>query len=372
MQIIIDANEANVKNRVGTGHYTNELLRYWHDHSRHNFSLLLKNPSLPHMPAEKRSLPAVGGWNYQVLKPARAWSRLALPLHLLTHPRADVFFGPAHYLPPFTRCPSIVTIHDLAYEYFPSLFLKSDLYKLRRWTRRAVTQATRVIAVSEATKADLIKLYNVPSGKITVIHNGYNSDLFSIKNKVSRKPLSSYKLQAVNYLLFLGTLQPRKNVIKLVQAFRLLKENGYKGKLVLAGKVGWLAEDTLSVIQNSPDHDDIVMTGCVSEETRQALYTYADVYVLPSLYEGFGVPVLEAMASGCPVVASNNSSLPEVVGKAGLLFNPADPADIVRAILEIKMDREKYIKRGLKHVKNFSWDKCARETLKVLTSAKIR
>ena len=113
---------------------------------------------------------------------------------------------------------------------------------------------------------------------------------------------------------------------------------------------------------------DIVMTGYVSESTRQALYAHADVYVLPSLYEGFGVPVLEAMASGCPVVASNNSSLPEVVGKAGLLFNPSDPADIMRAILEIKQDREKYIKKGLKHVKNFSWDKCASETLKVITN----
>ena len=165
----------------------------------------------------------------------------------------------------------------------------------------------------------------------------------------------------------MGTLQPRKNVIKLVQAFRLLKESGYKGKLVLAGKVGWLAEDTLEVIKNSPDFKDIRLTGYVSASARQALYHYADVYCLPSLYEGFGVPVLEAMASGCPVIASDNSSLPEVVGKAGLLFNPADPADIMRAILEIKAGRDKYIKRGLKHVKNFSWDKCAKETLNILT-----
>jgi len=152
----------------------------------------------------------------------------------------------------------------------------------------------------------------------------------------------------------------------------LLKEGGYKGKLVLAGKVGWMAEETLEVIKDSPDHEDIVMTGYVSESTRQALYKYADVFVLPSLYEGFGVPVLEAMASGCPVVASNNSSLPEVVGKAGLLFNPADPADIARAVLEIKQDRAGWVKKGLKQVAKFSWDKCAGETLKVLTSDKLR
>ena len=361
MNIAIDANEANVESRVGTGQYTSEILKRLHKTSRHSYSLLLKSDPLSHMPPENKN------WQYQVLKPTRAWTRLALPLHLLTSRSYDTFFSPAHYLPPLTRCPSVVTVHDLAYEYFPSLFLKSDLYKLRSWTRKAVHQATKVIAVSQATKDDLVKLYKVPEEKITVVHNGYDSKLFNESNKVSKKAISNYQLKANNYILFLGTLQPRKNVIKLVQAFRLLKESGYKGKLVLAGKVGWLAEDTLEVIKNSPDFKDIRLTGYVSASARQALYHYADVYCLPSLYEGFGVPVLEAMASGCPVIASDNSSLPEVVGKAGLLFNPADPADIMRAILEIKAGRDKYIKRGLKHVKSFSWDKCARETLNILT-----
>ena len=366
MNIAIDANEANIESRVGTGQYTAEILTRLHASSRHSYSLLLKSPPLPHLPDQKNN------WQYKILKPSRAWTRFALPAHLFTRTNYDVFFSPAHYLPPITRSPSVVTVHDLAYEYFPSLFFKSDLYKLRAWTRRAVKKATRVIAVSQATKNDLIKIYEVPESKITVVHNGYNATLFNQKNIVSKNTLTTYRLKPQNYILFLGTLQPRKNVIKLVQAFRLLKEGGYKGKLVLAGKVGWLAEDTLDVIKNSPDHKDIVMTGYVSESARQSLYAHADVYVLPSLYEGFGVPVLEAMASGCPVVASNNSSLPEVVGKAGLLFNPSDPADIMRAILEVRQDREKYIKRGHKHVKNFSWDKCAIETLKVLTSAKLR
>jgi glycosyltransferase involved in cell wall biosynthesis len=170
-------------------------------------------------------------------------------------------------------------------------------------------------------------------------------------------------------LLFLGTIQPRKNALKLIQAFHLLKQSGYKGKLVLAGKIGWMAEETLEAIKHSPEAKDIVMTGYVSDETRRALYTYADVYVLPSLYEGFGVPAIEAMGCGAPVAVANNSSLPEVVGDAGLMFNAADPADIARAITQIKQDRASWVAKSLSRAKHFSWDKCAEETLKVLIEA---
>ena len=135
---------------------------------------------------------------------------------------------------------------------------------------------------------------------------------------------------------------------------------------MIAGRVGWLADETLSVIQASPDAQDIVLTGYVSDSTRKALYTYADVYVLPSFYEGFGVPAIEAMGCGAPVAVANNSSLPEVVGDAGLIFNAADPADIARAIIEIKTNREQWVKQSLARAKHFSWEKCAQETLSVL------
>jgi len=363
VKIAIDANEANVETRVGTGQYTSELLSRFRENSRHQFSLLLKSAPSSGLP------PSAHNWQYHLLRPGKAWTRFALPLHLTLTREYDVFWNPAHYLPPVTNCPSVVTIHDLAYEYFPSLFLPRDLYKLKRWTRRAVKQATHVIAVSEATKSDLINLYGVADNKITVVYNGYNDQLFSASTKSNRSVLSEFGLGKERYLLFLGTLQPRKNIIKLVQAFRILREGGYQGKLVIAGKVGWLAEETLQVINSSPDKEQIVMTGYVSETTRRTLYQHADVFVLPSLYEGFGVPILEAMASGCPVAASDNSSLPEVVGSAGLLFNPTDPADIARAVLEIKQARDRFVTRGLKHAKTFSWDKCAKETIRILHQA---
>lgn len=364
LRIGIDANEANVKNKVGTGQYCFHLLENWYGRNDIDFHLYHRDSLQGDMPPERE------GWQYHQVAPTRAWIRFSLPLYLLTHERNDIFWSPAHYMPLYTGASSVVTIHDLSYEYFPKLFLPSDLYKLKTWSRSAVKQATKVIAVSEATKFDLVKLYEVPEDKITVIHNGYDSNIFNIFPKISPKLLSNYGLESNNYILFLGTIQPRKNAIKLVQAFHLLKDSGYKGKLVIAGSIGWLADDTLEVIKKSAESKDIILTGYVSDEMRKTLYTYSDVYVLPSLYEGFGVPAIEAMGCGAPVAVANNSSLPEVVGEGGLLFNAVDPADIARAITEIKVDREKWVKKSLARARKFSWDKCAKETLDVLTSTK--
>ncbi len=360
LRIGIDANEANVKNRVGTGQYCFNILKQWYNEDKYDFHLYHRDPLQGDMPGEK------GNWHYHQVGPAKAWLRVSLPLYLMFHKKPDIFWSPAHYAPWYTGGKLVVTIHDLAYEYFPELFLSSDLYKLKNWTREAVKQATQVLAVSQATKYDLVKLYGVREHKISVVYNGYDADMFNIKIKADSTLLANWELKIGNYILFLGTIQPRKNAIKLVQAFHLLKESGYKGKLVIAGNIGWLADETLTVVKNSPETKDIVMTGYVTDEARQALYSHADVYVLPSLYEGFGVPAIEAMACGSPVAASNNSSLPEVVGDAGLLFNATDPADIARAISQLRASRAHYVQKSLARAGHFSWEKCAKETLKIL------
>ena len=363
LRIGIDINEANVARRVGTGQYAYNILREWARLDDLNFRLYHRDELRGDMPVER------DGWEYQHVVPQKAWIRLGLPLHLLTHRRNDVFWSPAHYMPSYIGCNSVVTIHDLAYEFFPDLFLPSDLYKLKNWTRTAVKRATSVIAVSAATKNDLVNLYNVSPEKITVVHNGYDADFFNLNGDSNQSLLSNYSLAPNSYILFLGTIQPRKNAIKLVQAFHLLKQAGYKGKLVIAGGIGWMADHTLSVIKDSPESSDIVLTGYVNDETRKALYTNADVYVLPSLYEGFGVPAIEAMSCGAPVAVSDNSSLPEVVGDAGLYFNASDPEGMAEAILALKNNRESWVKKSLARAKLFSWEKCATETLRVITKA---
>lgn len=360
LRIGIDINEANVKERVGTGQYTFHILKYMNQHEDYDFHLYHRDPILGDLPPENNH------WHYHQVSPSRAWIKFSLPLYLLTHAKNDIFWSPAHYMPSLTRCPSVVTIHDLAYEFFPTLFLKSDLYKLKNWTKSSVEKASKIIAVSEATKNDLENLYGTDSHKIQVIHNGYDSDIFNTTLQPNNEILGRYDLEPNNFILFLGTIQPRKNAIKLVQAFHLLKEQGYLGKLVLAGGIGWLADETLSVIKNSKHNKDILLTGYISDQARKGLYANCDAYVLPSLYEGFGVPAIEAMACGAPVAVSNNSSLPEVVGDAGVLFDPHDPASIMNSIFRLKADRSTWIKKSLARAKHFSWEKCAEETLKAL------
>ena len=199
LSIGIDANEANVKNRVGTGQYCYHILKHWHKEFEIDFHLYHRDPLHNDMPEESSH------WHYHQVGPSRAWIRLGLPLYLLTHPAHDVFWSPAHYAPWYSGGKSVVTIHDLAYEYFPNLFLPSDLYKLKHWTRAAIAKASRIISVSEATKHDLIKLYDVPAEKINVVHNGYDADIFNISPKISPKLLSNYNLIPHSYILFLGT-----------------------------------------------------------------------------------------------------------------------------------------------------------------------
>lgn len=363
MRIAIDGNEANVKEKVGTGEYAYNLLSRWGKEPQHEFHIYLRDHPLPGLP------PATPNWQYHVVGPYRGWTRLAFPYHLLTDSRHHVVWNPAHYLPPFTRCPGVVTVHDLAYEFYPELFLREDLYKLKKWTRSSVARAARVIAVSESTKNDLVSLYEVPADKITVVYNGFDSEIYHHHGKKPHPFLPSHALTPQSYLLFVGTLQPRKNVLKLVQAFHLLKKDGYRGKLVIAGKIGWMATETLDAIKASPYAKDILLTGYIDTELKVALYQNAAVFVLPSLYEGFGVPALEAMACGCPVAVSDNSALPEVVGEAGMLFDGSDAVAIQDAIAKILAARTPWIKKGLKQSQKFSWDKAAQETLAVLTNS---
>ena len=292
--------------------------------------------------------------------------------------RPDALWVPLHNLPLLRRkdLKTIVTIHDLAFKFFPEYFTKWDLFKLNILSDHAVKKADKIIAISNATKQDILKIYpGVDEKKIKVIYHGFDGGLFgdeaneNVSSDQVEKILKSYKLEAQKYLLYVGAIQPRKNLIVLIEAFEKIKKLQPKLKLVFAGEKAWLCGGIAKKIENSDFKEDIVITGKVPFAQMPTLYRSAAVFVFPSLYEGFGMPILEAFASNVPVVLANNSCLPEVGGRAALYFEGGDSADLKRKILSLLENptlKNEMIAKGKKRLEDFSWEKCAEQTLEVI------
>jgi len=317
MIIGIDGNEANVKKRVGVSVYALNLLHYFKKQANNElrFEVFLKTNPLPELPRESPN------FAYEVIKAKFLWSQFALPLRLYQKRDIDVFFSPAHYGPRFLPVPLVVTVHDLAFLYYPKEFLKKDLYQLRSWTKYSVLKAKKVIAVSRTTKKDLIKFYQLPSEKISVVYNGYEKYL-----QVQR---SKFKLKEGDkpYILYVGTLQPRKNIVTLINAFQKINQIYPELELVIAGKKGWLYQQIFETVIDLGLENNVFFTDFITDNQLVYLYQNAFCLVMPSLYEGFGLPVLEAMSFGCPVISSFASSLPEVGGDACFYFDPENTND---------------------------------------------
>jgi glycosyltransferase involved in cell wall biosynthesis len=266
--------------------------------------------------------------------------------------------------------PSAISIMDLSYIYYPELFTQKDLYQLTHWTEYSVRKATLIFTISEYSKKTIIEHYKVDPQKVVVTYPGYDRTnfQFSIPNFQSKlqQVRSKYNIHD-KYILFLGTIQPRKNIEKLIEAFELLKDGNLQ--LILVGKKGWLYEPIFKRIERSPKKNKIVYIDFATKEESPILYKGAQCFVLPSLYEGFGIPVIEAMASGTPVVVSNVTSLPEIVGDAALKVDPYNAKELANALTQIltqEMVRKMCIQKGLKQALKFSWDDCASKTLKTL------
>ncbi len=367
MIIGIDGNEANVKQKVGVSVYAFNLLKEFSKKARADlrFIIYLKSYPLSDLPSENIN------FKYKVIV-APLWSQIFLPLELYKNKTIDVFFTPAHYAPRFCPIPYVVTIHDLSYFYYPGEFLRKDLYKLKHWTRYSIQKAKHIITVSEGTKHDVIKFYKVPEKKLTVVYNGYEKETRNKKQETSFSNNLSYGLKIENYILYVGTVQPRKNISALLKAFAKFKRQNFSFKLVLAGKKGWLYKKIFTQVKDLELEKDVIFTGYLSDERLVQLYSHAFCFVLPSLYEGFGLPLLEAMNNDCPVIASNSSSLPEIGGDACLYFDPQREVELLEKLNQLKNNRKlrgELITKGKEQIKHFSWQKCAQETLEIIKSA---
>lgn len=375
MIIGIDGNEANVKRRVGIGEYAFELLMELSSSKfiiqNLKFVIYLKDEPLEDMPNENEN------WKYRVLRPGKLWTQWRLPLDLyLNKNRPDVFFSPSHYAPRFSPVASVISVMDLSYLYFSQMFNKSDLLQLRNWTAYSVKNAKKIITISKSSKNDIINSYGVASERVVVTYPG-------IKKFVSLSPhiyamnqlKTEYKISE-NYILFVGTLQPRKNIERLIEAFALMLNHAELNpelrqnlQLVIVGKKGWLYEEILNSPRKFGIENKVRFLENIDDEELTVFYKHAICFVLPSLYEGFGLPVLEAMNNSCPVITSNVSSLPEAGGNACLYIDPEDPVDIAEKLLKLTTDeklRHELIEKGKKQIQKFNWEKTAVETLRVL------
>ncbi len=364
--------KTNIPKRVGSSEYCFELLVNLHKIDiRNQYIIFLPQNPTPDLPKNSKN------WYYKVLGPKRFWMIFGLSLELLfRRSKIDLLFSPTHYLPIFSPYKSAISVLDLSFIHFPELFKKKDLYQLKNWTSYSVKKASRVFTISNASKDDIIQEYGIPKEKVFVTYPGIKKVLSS-KNKILSMDeiKNKYGIEG-EYILFVGTLQPRKNIVRLIEAFSKISNIKYQKSnisLIIIGKKGWMYEEILNSPKKFNIDKKVKFLENVSDEDLPYFYKNAFCFALPSLYEGFGLPVLEAMKYGCPVITSNISSLPEAGGNAALYVDPENVDDIslkIEILLNDKKLRENLIKKGYEQVKKFSWEKTARETLKALESIK--
>jgi len=365
MRIAIDASPAAKEPRTGTELYTLHLiLALARLETADEFTVLLNEG----IPKEFAHLP--GNFAIRRIPRRRLWAQTKLPREL-RRDKPDAFFAPANVIPFLHPPVCVTTIHDAGFHYFPECYPMLVRWYLELTTRFALRTARKVIAVSQATKEDLVRDYGAEPSRIEVIHSGLpvTETLLPTPERIA-STLERYEITSP-YLLFLGRLETKKNVARLVQAFFKLKERGFPHQLVLGGTPGVGFDEVARLTNASPHGTDVVLTGYVGEE-KGHLYAGAEAFVFPSLYEGFGFPVLEAAAYGVPVVTSRTSSLAEIAGNAALLVDPLDIDDITTAVARVIEDkdlRSKLVALGHQRLRAFDWQATAQATWRVLQEA---
>ncbi|MCC6699429.1 MAG: glycosyltransferase family 4 protein [Candidatus Hydrogenedentes bacterium] len=354
------------KRRTGVGNYCLSLLRHvllraTSYVSVRGFSASLHSPALDELPPGLSCtwLPVPTRLMYLI------WNGLHTPSVDGLLGGLDVYHATNYFLPPVKRAKTVLTIYDLAFVSAPELCSPKVVGPFSRGVRRFVKEADLVIAASESTKRDLVNLLETSPEKVRVIYGAAGEGVRAVSRDEAVSALSRrYGIEGP-FFLFVGTLEPRKNVAGAVRSFRRMARD-VPHRLVLLGNAGWNADEILREIANPATADRILRPGPAPDEDLGLFYSAAEALVFPSFCEGFGLPALEAMACGCPVIASNTSSLPEVCGEAALYCAPADEEGLAAAMLRVVSDgdlRSRMINDGQTQARRFSWSRCAQQTL---------
>ncbi len=360
MLLGIDASRAVTPRPTGTEVYSRCLIQALLTlGGPHRVRLYFRTPPPPD---------AFPGAELRVIPFPRLWTHLRLSWEM-AHAPPDLLFVPAHVLPPVRPRVSLVTVHDVGYLHFPETHpwpQRTYLDLTTRWNARA---ATHILADSQATRADLIAHYAAPPDKISVVYPGLDEGLGPVHDPEVIETVKARHAIAGDYFLCLGTLQPRKNLGRLIDAFAALATRDPDVALVLAGQHGWLYDDLWASVRRRGLEGRVLFPGYIPDEDKAALMSGALAFMFPSLYEGFGLPVLEAQACDCPVVTSRTSSLPEVAGDGALLVDPHDTAAITAAMGQVTRDNElrrTLIERGATNLRRFSWTTSAQDLLRIV------
>ncbi|MBM4466395.1 MAG: glycosyltransferase family 4 protein [Chloroflexi bacterium] len=362
MRIGIDARLVYYS-QAGITQYTLRLIQGLAESDRENEFIILQSRKDKHLIVDQPNFKRVSLWTPS----HHRLEQIALRLEI-SRLGLDVLHSP-DFIPPFRRnCQSIITIHDLAFLLYPH-FLTRDSAHYYGQIDQAVKRTDHIIAVSESTRQDTIRLLGAPEHKITVIYESANPIYRPVNDQeILDQTKSKYHITG-DFILFVSTIEPRKNLPTLLRAYRQLLDNYQNNvRLAVVGRRGWLSEEVFTLVEELKLASDVLFLGRVPIKDLLHLYNAAHLLVQPSFYEGFGLPPLEAMACGTPVVVSNVSSLPEVVGDAALLVDPEDVSQLTVAIWRVLTDqalRAELIAKGLKRAQCFSWEKTALQTLEL-------
>lgn len=369
MKVLFDATSA-VRRHGGLGRYAEELARAMVAFdSGVELGLFYTGPAGQAIDPPLDTLP-----RRSLRLSTKSWRMAALAssyTHIPLDPvlgNADVFHATEHLLPYLHKIRSVFTLHDLAFLRCPEAHLPLNRWYLSLMMPRFLRRADAVICVSQFTKADAVRIYDLEESKLVVIPEGVNPRFHPVESPELLAAVQARYELPERFILFVGTIEPRKNLVALWEAYRALHSEGRPEKIVIVGKRGWLYRDTFQRLRELGLEGQVVMPGYVADQDLPAIYSLAGCFAFPSLFEGFGLPPLEAMACGCPVVCSNASSLPEVCADAALLVPPTDVAALTSALRRLLDDadlRADLRARGLRRASNFTWQMAAESTLAV-------